>query len=101
MLLPHKICRLLFEVVYNLRDRLIRLDTDEQMDMVVVYLVYLNLEVPVLLLCVLHRFKEVVSYRIEHLSPILGREDKMIPQEGLCMVESFILAHISINIVKK
>jgi hypothetical protein len=69
------------------------------MDMVLVNLVYLNLEVPVLLLCDLHRFEEVVSYRIKYLSSVLGREDKMIPQEGLCMVKSFILAHNS-NIVK-
>ena len=99
VLLPHNISGLLLEVVYNLRNGLIWLDTDEQMDMVLVNLVYLNLEVPVLLLRDLHCFKKVVSYRIENLPPVLGREDKMIPQEGLCMVKSFILAHNS-NIVK-
>lgn len=69
--------------------------------MVLVNLVYFNIEVPVLFLCGLHRFEEVIPDRIQYLSPVLGREDKMIPQEGLCMVETFILAHTSINIVKK
>ena len=99
--LPHKICRLLLEVVYHPRNGLIRFDTDEQMDMVLVYLVYFNLEVSVLLLCGLHCFEEVIPDRIQYLPSVLGREDKMIPQEGLCVVESFILAHTSINIVKK
>jgi len=69
------------------------------MDMVLVNLVYFYTEVPVLLLCGLHRFEEVIPDRIQYLSPVLGREDKVVPKEGLCMVESFILAHNS-NIVK-
>lgn len=91
----------MLEVVYNTRDGLIRLDTDEQMDMVLVYLVYFYLEVSVLLLCYLHCDQQVISDRIKHLPSVLGREDDMIPEESLCVVKSFIFAHTPINIVKK
>jgi len=101
VLLPHKISGLLFEVMYYIGYRFTWFDADKQMDMVMVYLIYLYTEVAVLLLGYPHCFKKVVSYRIKHLPPVLGREDKMIPQESLCMVESFIFTHISINIVKK
>ena len=101
MLLPHNICRLLLEVMYNSSDRFIRFDTDEQVDMILVNLVYFYLEVPVFLLCYFHCGKQVISNRIEHLPPVLGREDEMITQKGLCMVKSFIFAHTHINIVKK
>ena len=91
----------MLEVVYNSRDSLIWLYADKQMDMVLVYLVYFYTEVSVLLLGYFHCCKEVISNRIKHLPTILGREDKMIPQEGLCVVKSFIFAHTPLNIVKK
>lgn len=75
MLLPHKICRLLLEVVYNSRDSLIWLYADQQMDMVLVYLVYFYTEVSVLLLGYFHCCKEVISNRIQYLPTVLGRED--------------------------
>ena len=73
--LPHKIGGLLFQVVYHIGYAFARLYADKQMDMVLVHLVYLDTEVPVLLLGYFHCRKEVVSDRIQYLPTVLGRED--------------------------
>ena len=99
VLLPHKIGGLLFQVVYHIGNALTRFDTNKQMDMVLVYLVYLDTEVSVLLLGNFHSGQKVVSYRIEHLSTVLGREDYVVSKEGLGVVKAFVLAHTE-NIVK-
>lgn len=75
MLLPHKISGLLFQVVYNISYAFARLYADKQMDMVLVYLVNLDTEVPILLLGNFHSGQKVVTDRIEYLPTVLGRKD--------------------------
>ena len=65
----------MFQVVYHIGNALTRFDTNQQMDMVLVYLVYLDTEVAVLLLGIFHSSKKVITDRIEYLSTVLGRED--------------------------
>ena len=93
MLLPHKIGGLLFQVVCHIGYTFARLYADKQMDMVLVYLVNLDTEVPVLLLGNFHGGQKVISDRIEYLPTVLGREDYVIPKECLGVVEALILAH--------
>lgn len=75
VLLPHKIGRLLFQVVDYIGNTFARLDADKQVYVVLVYLVYLDSEVPVLLLGYFHCCKEVVPDRSQYLPTVLGRED--------------------------
>ena len=74
MLLPHKIGGLLFQVVGYIGYAFTRLYADKQVYVVLVYLVYLDSEVPVLLLGCFHCRKEVVPDRIQYLPTVLGRE---------------------------
>ena len=75
VLLPHKIGGLLFQVVYHIGYALARLYANQQMDVVLVYLVNLDTEVPVLLLGNFHGGKKVITDRIQYLPTVLGRED--------------------------
>ena len=99
MLLPHKIGRLLFQVMDDIGNTLAWLDAYKQVYMVLVYLVNLDAEIAVPFLCIPHCSKQVIPYRIEAFPTVLRGKYKMISKECLGVVEAFIFAHV-LNIVK-
>ena len=99
MLLPHKVGRLLLQVMDDIGNTLARLDAYKQVYMVLVYLVNLDAEIAVPFLGIPHCSKQVIPYRIEAFPSVLRGKYKMISKECLGVVEAFIFAHV-LNIVK-